>query len=163
VPHLYWGLGGPEAHSVYKPSASQQANWEAAHLFAFALISFAGLLGFALERAREAPRWRMLLLAVVGAGCAIAASHGLYGIAFRAASVIGVTDVEGVPFDAGEHGWVLWDLFAIEPWFLIEGVLLGLAGYFAVTPGRSRRFYVTTVSVVFLFFLATAALSVKVG
>ena len=50
LPHLYWGLGGPEGHSVYKPSASQQAGWEAAHLFAFALITFAGLLGFALER-----------------------------------------------------------------------------------------------------------------
>jgi hypothetical protein len=105
----------------------------------------------------------MLLLVVVGAGCAIAASHGLYGIAFRAASVIGISDVEGAPFDADEHGWVLWDLFAIEPWFLIEGVLLGLAGYFALTSDRGRRLYLTGVSAVFLFFLATAALSVKVG
>ena len=163
VPHLYWGLGGTEAHFVYKPSASQQSSWEAAHLFAFALISFAGLLGFALERVPGPSRWRLALLFIVGAGAAVATSHGLYGIAFRAASVLGLTEVEGVPFDIEQHGWVLWDLLAIEPWFLGEGLLLGLAGYFTQSSARGRRVWLLGVSTAFLFFLVTAMLSVTVG
>ena len=163
LPHLYWGLGGPEGHSVYKPSASQQAGWEAAHLFAFALITFAGLLGFALERTSGAQNRRKLLLVIVGAGCTIAGAHGLYGIGFRAAAVLGVTRVEGVPFDASQHGWVLWDLLAIEPWFLTEGVLLGMTGFFALSSSQSRRSFVAMVSAVFLVFFVTAALSLKVA
>jgi hypothetical protein len=64
-------------------------------------------------------------LAAVWIGAAIAAGHGLYGIVYRTLNVAGVVDVDGAAFDAARHGWVLWDLFLFEPWFLIEGVLFG--------------------------------------
>jgi hypothetical protein len=147
LPHLYWGLGGTGGFSAYRPSALNTGIWEAAHLFAFALITFAGLLGFGLERTMDRPVPRWVLLAIAGAGCAIATAHGVYGIGFRALALAGVSDVDGEPFDLSEHGWVLWDLLAIEPWFLVEGVLLGLVGYLAQRSAEAKARWLTLMGV----------------
>jgi hypothetical protein len=163
LPHLYWGLGGTFGMSVYKPSAREMEQWEAAHLFAFVFITATGLLGFALERTRARRAAHLLVLAVVAAGAAIAASHGAYGILFRALSVAGATEVDGGPFHFEQHGWVLWDMLAIEPWFLIEGVLLGLAGYFALATRDGQRLWLWAVGALFSIGFATAALQLQVG
>lgn len=163
LPHLYWGLGGTAGFFVYKPSATEIDYWEVAHLFAFAAILIGGLLGFALERAGEQPLLRLLLLVTVGVASAITASHGAYGILFRALSVTGVTDVEGVPFDIDRHGWVLWDMLAIEPWFLGMGILLGVTGYCAQRSHQGRVRWTWLVVFGFLAAFGTAALGLKFG
>jgi hypothetical protein len=161
--HLYWGLGGAAGIEILKPSASQISLWREANLFAFALIAAAGLLGFGLEWAREASAARVVLLFITWAGAAISASHGVYGIVYRALAVAGVMSVEGQPFDAAEHGWVLWDMLAIEPWFLIEGILLGLVGYLAQRSQRERAGWVRLLGVGFLAALASGLLGLRVG
>ena len=108
LPHLYWGLGGTAGYFALRPSAPETEGWEAMNLFAFVVITFAGFIGFGLERTRHLPRVRMLLLITAGAGCAIAVAHGAYGILFRTLSVVGFSEVNGEPFDLEQHGWVLW-------------------------------------------------------
>jgi hypothetical protein len=159
--HLYWGLGGTAGHQVYKPSADDESIWAAANLFAFALMAFAGVLGFALLRATKPSLVRLVLLGIVGAGSAIAASHGIFGMAFRGASVLGISDVDGVPFDIHQHAWVLWDMLVIEPWFLVEGLLLGLVGYQAQTSPRRRTLWFWCMAGAFVLALATGLLGVR--
>lgn len=163
IPHLYWGLGGTFGVSLYKPSAREMGTWEAAHLFAFAFITAAGFLGFALARTSQRQALRLLLLVIVAAGAAVAASHGAYGMLFRALSVAGITDIDGEPFNLDDHGWVLWDMLLIEPWFLVEGLLLGLAGYFAQRSAAGRRAWLLWVGGMFLLAFTTAAAGVQAG
>jgi hypothetical protein len=159
--HLYWGLGGTAGHQIYKPSADDESIWAIANLFAFVLMAFAGVLGFALLRASTPSLLRLGLLGIIGAGSAIAASHGAFGIAFRAASVLGISDVDGVPFDVHEHAWVLWDMLVIEPWFLVEGLLLGLVGYQAQTSPHRRKLWLWSMVGAFVVALATGVLGLR--
>jgi hypothetical protein len=163
LPHLYWGLGGTSGFSVLKPSASKIEGWEAANLVAFVLIAGTGFVGFGLEAARQRPRLRLILWTIAGTGCAIAGAHGAYGIVFRASAVAGLRDIDGEPFDTDAHGWVLWDLLAIEPWFLAEGILLGLVGCLALRTGTGRTRWLGLVGAGFLIAFASGALGLKVG
>lgn len=159
LPHLYWGLGGEAGFSVLKRSATETGVWEAANVFAFVLIVLAGLLGLALQRFCE-PLPRLLLLAVVSLGCAVAAAHGVYGIVYRAAQASGVTSLDGEVFRVREHSWVLWDMLAIEPWFLVEGLLLGTTGYLAqdASDGRQLWLQVTVCGTLFAITTGVAGL-----
>ncbi len=100
-------------------------------------------MGPALVWSRGRPRLRAATLATCAAGAAIAGSHGAFGIVYRALNVSGVTDVDGTPFQASRHEWVLWDLFVFEPWFLIEGVLFIAAGAAVLSVSRARRRWTT--------------------
>ena len=161
IPHLYWGIGGTAAQDIYSPSAYEQSIWEVAHLFAFAFIALTGLLGFSLQLVRTPSLPRLALLAIIGAGCGVAASHGVFGMALRGASVAGMSNVDGVPFDIHQHAWVLWDMLVIEPWFLVEGLLLGLVGYRAQTSPRRKTLWLWAMAAAFLAFLATGLLGVR--
>jgi hypothetical protein len=163
LPHLYWGLGGTAGYFALRPAAPETENWEAMNLFAFVVITLAGFIGFGLERTQHLPRVQMLLLVIVGAGCAIAAAHGAYGILFRALSVAGFSEVSGAPFDLEQHGWVLWDMLAIEPWFLGEGFLLGLAGYLSLRSAQGQALWLELVGAAFLLALASAVLGLQFG
>ena len=136
------------------PSAAALPQWRAINWAASPVLVLAGLVGVGLIWAwrHGSRRWGLVLLLASLAGCAIAASHGVYGIVSRALQVAGVVQVDGQPFDAGRHPWVLWDLLVFEPWFLIEGVLFGVAGwcYLASRAGRRR-------------WLAACAVGVAVG
>jgi hypothetical protein len=162
IPHLYWGLGGTFGFFALKPSATEVDNFEAANILAAVLIAFAGVLGFALGRFQPG-KLRLLLLATTGIGAAVAGAHGLYGIAFRISQVTGVTAVEGQHFTSSAHEWVLWDLFTIEPWFLIEGVLLAIVGLLAQRSIGGRRLWLCVVGSAFVVALATAAVGVRAG
>ncbi|MGE0057943.1 MAG: DUF3995 domain-containing protein [Dehalococcoidia bacterium] len=139
IPHLYWGLGGRAGLSLFRPEASETGIFEAANVFASFLIAFAGCLGFVLERLAHTVWPRRIALFICGAGAAIAAAHGVYGIIFRIEQWTGVLDVDGERFSRSEHAWVLWDLFLIEPWFVVEGAILWLTGYCALVSTTERR------------------------
>ncbi|WJH32493.1 hypothetical protein N6H14_19200 [Paenibacillus sp. CC-CFT747] len=36
---------------------------------------------------------------------------------------------------------MLWDLMLFEPWFLVEGLLLGLVGWYFLKEARSRKIW----------------------
>jgi hypothetical protein len=163
IPHLYWGLGGTAGLSMLKPSAREGASFEAANVFAFFFIGLTGLLGLALSRFQDVRPLRLALLAVLGAGAAVALSHGAYGVIFRIEQATGLREVDGVPFDRELHGWVLWDLFLIEPWFFVEGVLLWLTGYFALVTALERKRWLVATGVLTVFVFITAAAGLKAG
>jgi hypothetical protein len=139
LPHLYWALGGEAFLFTVKRSAAELDDWRAINLAASVVLACAALLGPALMWSAGHPRLRAATLVACAGGAAIAASHGAFGILYRALNVAGVVEVDGVAFDVSTHEWVLWDLFVFEPWFLIEGLLFVAAGAAAMTTDRSRR------------------------
>lgn len=141
LPHLYWGLGGTLGLSAVKPTASALEDWRAINLAASGVLVLPAVIAVALIRGRPG-RTRSSVLVVTVVGAAIAASHGIYGITYRALMIAGVIDVDGEPFDLSRHGWVIWDLVVFEPWFLIEGVLFAGAGGAAVAAESRRRWTV---------------------
>lgn len=147
-PHLYWGLGGTLGLSTVKPAARALEDWQTINLAASGVLVVPVVVAGALVRCRPG-RTRNRALAVTVAGAAIAASHGIYGIAYRALMIAGVIDVDGEPFDPSRHGWVIWDLVVFEPWFLFEGVLFAGAGGAAVAAESRRRWIVVcTIAVI---------------
>jgi uncharacterized membrane protein YhhN len=83
------------------------------------------------------------MLARVWAGAVVCISHGLYGIGSKSLYAAGIHAAVSWPehgLTAAENLAVLHDLGILEPWFLIQGLLLALAGHwFARTPTRRRR------------------------
>jgi len=139
LPHLYWALGGDELLFMVKRSAVEMDDWRAINWAASVVLMGAALIGPALIWSRARPRLRAATLVMCVAGAAIAASHGAFGIIYRALDVAGLSSVDGTAFDASRHEWVVWDLVVFEPWFLIEGVLFVAAGAVALTTTPARR------------------------
>jgi hypothetical protein len=100
------------------------------------------------------------LLAIIGAGAAVALAHGGYGMVFRVEQRAGLRDIDCEAFSRDEHGWVLWDLFLIEPWFFVEGIILWVAGFSALVTAREQRLWglATAVLTVAAFISAVASL-----
>jgi hypothetical protein len=160
APHLYWALGGRGGGWAFKPDAMDVEHFRAANWAASAMLTAAGLVGLGLCWSRSRALDRALLVAAWG-GASISAAHGLAGMAYRVLAIVGVVDIDGVDFDASKHGWVLWDLFVIEPWFFVEGVLFFLVGRAAVLDGRRRRWDVACACGLALA-TATAAVGLRV-
>ncbi len=160
VPHLYWAIGGTHGLSAVKPSARALPEWRAINWAASGVLALPAMLAVALVRARSRALKAGLLLVCL-AGSSIAAAHGLYGIVYRALIVSGTIDVDGEPFDASRHGWVIWDLAVFEPWFLIEGLLLAALGA-AVTPTCFRRRWIIACAAGIGFATLTGLLGLRV-
>ena len=83
------------------------------------------------------------MLAPVWAAAVVCVSHGLFGIATKGLYLAGVKSAVSWP----EHGLTagqknlaaLHDLAIFEPWFLVLGLLLALAGRWFAGPAPSRR------------------------
>lgn len=163
VPHLYWALGGTLGFSMLKPSAVLAPEWRFANLVAAVMLTLAGLLGFGLVYFGRYRIVRISLLTATLVGASVSAAHGLYGIVFRILNVVGVIDIDGRPFELETHGWVLWDLFVIEPWFLIEGVLLGAVGWATLSQPAARRKWALTVGSGVVLVTLAGLLGVRVG
>lgn len=102
-----------------------------------------------------------MLLAIALAGCSVAASHGIYGIVNRILKIAGVGALESGPFNMGEHAYVMWDLVLYEPWFLIEGILLGLVGWYYLDKPRHRQIWLTLCVIGIIAGLVTGLLGVR--
>jgi hypothetical protein len=115
-----------------------------------------------------------LLLTAIGAGAAVCLSHAIYGFVSKALFLAGY-DVVRFP-DLGD-GWsaaqqhtaAVLDVALFEPWFLLEGVALALAGWQYLRTARGRRRWVvamsgaTAVLVVFGVLLAVTGSRVAIG
>jgi hypothetical protein len=166
APHLYWALGGRAGGRAFKPGAMDVEHFRAANWAASVVLTVAAFIGLAIHwvRRRRAGlgrgRVELALLVAAWGGASISAAHGLAGIAYRVLAIAGLVDIDGVDFAVSKHGWVLWDLFAIEPWFLVEGALFFLVGRAAMLDGRERRRWDITCACDLA--VATAAIGVRV-
>jgi hypothetical protein len=163
LPHLYWAMGGTAMLSAIKPSASEEPAFRLINWIASAMLTGAALIVFLLARGVDRRLLRWSLLAIVWTGSVLSIAHAIYGIADRTLIVTGVKLVDSRPFTASEHAWVLWDLLVFEPWFLIEGVLFGLAGWAALHHARDRRRWLWLSAMGLLAALGTAVLGVRVA
>jgi hypothetical protein len=96
-----------------------------------------------------------MLLVITLIGCSISTSHGVYGVIYQILQIAGV-----VKPDSGSIKYVLWDLFLLEPWFLIEGILLGIVGWFYLKQPRHRRNWIILCAVGIVVGLITGLLGV---
>lgn len=128
IPSLYWGLGGKfGARTVGREAA--RLTWEgdppimAVVLVTAILKILGGVFALALVRpwGRRIPRRMKLITGWIGA--TILVLYGAAQMSGQALVGVGVVDVPAT-FD----WWAFkWHLFLWSPWFLVWGVLLGLA------------------------------------
>ena len=81
----------------------------------------------------------------------------------RILQIIGVAGLESGPFNVNEHAYVLWDLMLFEPWFTIEGVLLGILGWCYLDTPRHKRIWLVLCTIGILVGLVTALFGVRFG
>lgn len=163
LPHLYWAAGGTAMLSAIKPTATEEPAWRLINWVATAMLLGAALVAFLLARGTHPRPLHWSFLVIAWAGSVLSVAHGIYGIVDRALIVTGVKLVESRRFAAGEDAWVLWDLLVFEPWFLIEGVLFGLAGYAVMHRTQDRRRWVWLSAAGLVAALGTALLGVRVA
>ena len=82
------------------------------------------------------------MLAPVWAGAVMCLSHGLFGMATKSLYAAGVQSAVSWPGHltaAQKNLAALYDLGVFEPWFLIQGLLLALAGHWFARTATGRR------------------------
>ncbi|MCQ6268609.1 DUF3995 domain-containing protein [Fictibacillus sp. WQ 8-8] len=98
------------------------------------------LLGLVKPWGKTVPAWipwiggknvhPLLLLIPTLIGCAFAIAHGVSGIITKILHLVGIITIQ-IP------GWIeldvrelaLWDILVYEPWFIVMGILAGLAAW----------------------------------
>jgi len=158
IPHLYWALGGTIGISMFKASISELSYWKMANLIASIFLAAVAFLGFALIYLKRPLVIRRLLFAITLVGCLLSTSHGVFGIIYRIFQVAGVVEVDSDPFNSSKHAYVLWDLFLIEPWITIEGILLGIVGLFCLNDLKKKKVWLILYVVGIMVGLITAVL-----
>ena len=161
--HLYWALGGAWGLPGGTATAAQP-GLRAVNLVVSALLACGAVYLYGLTRpwARRPPA--LLVLAPVWAAAVVCVSHGLFGIATKGLYLAGVQSAVSWP----EHGLtaaqknlaVLHDLAIFEPWFLVLGLLLALAGRWFAGPAASRRWTLSLVAAIVLVDAFGIALAV---
>ena len=131
APHLMWALGARVGFTALHPSIPTFPQWRTINWIASAILAIAALLGLALRRRASNVAIHRANLTIAWFGSCIATAHGLVGIGMR------IDTLSDWPSQA-PVAWLYWDLLVFEPWFLIEGVLLAVAGG-ALLPDRRQR------------------------
>ena len=161
--HLYWALGGTWGFPGGTTTASQ-AGLRAANLVVSVLLACGAVYVYGLTRPWARRRPALLVLAPVWAAAAVCVSHGLFGIATKGLYLAGVKSAVSWPehaLTAGQKSLAaLHDLAIFEPWFLVLGLLLALAGRWFAGPAASRRWTLSLVAVVVLVDAFGVALAV---
>ena len=106
----------------------------------------------------------LLMLAPVWAGAVMCLSHGLFGMATKSLYAAGVQSAVSWPGHltaAQKNLAALYDLGVFEPWFLIQGLLLALAGHwFARTATGCRQWTLSLAAGIVLIDAFGIALAV---
>jgi hypothetical protein len=98
-------------------------------------------LAFVQPWGRAIPLW--LKLAAAWTGCVGAVMHAIVDMITRSLDLAGIIHLE-LPFfsTVDVRAADLQDLLFNEPWFLIEGILLGLVGWYVLRSEARRRLWV---------------------
>jgi Protein of unknown function (DUF3995) len=151
--HLYWALRGTWGYPGGTATAGLP-GLRAVNLVVSALLACGAVYIYGLTRpwARRPPA--PLMLAPVWAAAVVCVSHGLFGIATKGLYLAGVKSAVNWPehaLTAGQNNLAaLHDLAIFEPWFLVLGLLLALAGRWFAGPTASRRWTLSLVAVIVL-------------
>jgi hypothetical protein len=146
--HVYWAMGGtfwlPAAALLpANKAAVQVANWG---------VSITLAIGAAIVLALARPIGRRvhpaLMLAPIWIGSVVCVSHAVFGVITKSLYLGGVHGAVNFPdlpgasaatAAAANHASAVRDLAVFEPWFLIEGILLLLAGRQVLRTREARR------------------------
>ncbi|GGD97332.1 DUF3995 domain-containing protein [Paenibacillus nasutitermitis] len=161
LPHLYWALGGKMGGVLLKPGSIHLNYFEWINWVASVFLTAAGLIGLAFIYWSKSRVSSYILLFISFAGCSLSTSHGIYGIFYRILQIIGVADLESGSFDINKDAYLLWDLLLIEPWFLIEGILLGIVGWYFLKEARSRKIWLAACIFGTILGLITGIMGVR--
>jgi hypothetical protein len=161
LPHLYWALGGRMGLSLLKPSVAALPQFELINWVASAFLTAAGVVGLGFIYIRKSYILRSLLLFTSLLGCSIATAHGIYGIVYRALQIAGVIGLGNGTFGIRDGTYVVWDMVIFEPWFLIEGILLAVAGWYLMQGARSRKIWLAVCTLGTIVGLVTGMLGVR--
>lgn len=162
--HLYWALGGtwglPGGAADADLPGLRATNAAVSVLLA---CGAAFLYGLTRRWSRRLPAF--LMLAPVWAGSVVCISHGLYGIVTKGLYAAGIHAAVSWPerglTAAQKNLAALHDLVLFEPWFLIQGLLLALAGHwFARTATRRRGWTLSLAAGIVLIDVFGIALAV---
>jgi len=140
--HLYWALGG----TWWLPGGAATAGLpgiRATNLAVSVLLACGAGFLFGLTRPWSRRPPALLMLAPVWATSVVCISHGLFGIATKGLYVAGMHAAVSWPEHdltaAQKNLAALRDLAVFEPWFLIQGLLLALAGGWLGRTATGRR------------------------
>jgi Protein of unknown function (DUF3995) len=161
LPHLYWALGGRMGLSLLKPSVATSSQFELINWFALPIFIIAGLVGLGFIYLGKSKILRLLLLSISALGCSIATAHGIFGIIYRGLQIAGVIGLENGTFNIHDDMYVVWDMVIFEPWFLIEGILLAIAGWCLLKGARSRKIWLAVCMLGTIVGLVTGMLGVR--
>ncbi|MDT9598490.1 DUF3995 domain-containing protein [Sphingosinicella rhizophila] len=157
LPHLYWALGGRMGMIAIHPAAPDLPQWRQINWVATIGFSALSLLGLAFRPLANGRIGRPIILLIALIGCSLAVSHAFYGIGSRTLTVIrAFARSQDVPV------FVLVDLLIFEPWFLIQGMLLGLCGWFSLASTKGRRRWLAACAGATLVALAAALLNLRI-
>ncbi|WNQ14179.1 DUF3995 domain-containing protein [Paenibacillus aurantius] len=134
-------MGGTRGVGILKPDILQLSYFESINGIASVFLTVAGIIGLAFIYGNKGKATRYVLLFLALAGCSLSASHGIFGILYRILQMSGRIGLESGTFTLREDTYVLWDLVLFEPWFLVEGLLLGLVGWYFLKEARSRKIW----------------------
>ncbi|MED3562612.1 DUF3995 domain-containing protein [Bacillus xiapuensis] len=161
LPHLYWALGGRIGLSLLKPSVAESPHFEFINWVALPIFIAAGLVGLGFIYLGKSKILRTLLLSISVLGCSIATAHGIFGIIYRGLQIAGVIGLDNGTFHIHDNIYVVWDLVIFEPWFLIEGILLAIAGWCHLKGARSRKIWLAVCMLGTIVGLVTGILGVR--
>ena len=141
--HLYWALGGIWG----LPGGAATAGLPGLHAtnaIVSVLLAVGAALVFGLSRpwARRLPA--VVMLTPLRLGSVVSVSHGLYGMVTKALYVAGAHSAVSYPEPltaAQKNHSALLDLGVFEPWFLLQGLLLLLAGRWFARTAAGRRWW----------------------
>ena len=162
--HLYWALGGTWGYPGGTATAGLP-GLRAVNLVVSALLACGAVYLYGLTRPWARRRPALLMLAPVWAAAVVCVSHGLFGIATKGLYLAGVKSAVSWPERgltvAQKNLAALHDLAIFEPWFLVLGLLLALAGRrFAGSAPSRHRWTLSLVAVIVLVDAFGVALAV---
>ena len=139
--HLYWALGGTWGLPGGAAEAGLPGMRPTNAIVAVILVAGAALLtGLTRPWARRLPG--PVKLTPIWLGSVVCVSHGLYGMATKGLYAAGAHSAVSFPEPltaAQKNLAALHDLSVFEPWFLIQGLLLLLAGRWLAKTATGRR------------------------
>lgn len=161
LPHLYWALGGRVGLSLLKPGVAASSQFELINWISLPIFIVAGLVGLGFIYLGKSKILSIMLLSISVLGCSIATAHGIFGIIYRGLQITGAIGLENRTFDIHDDMYVVWDMVIFEPWFLIEGILLAIAGWCFLKGTRSRKVWLMVCMLGTIVGLVTGILGVR--
>jgi len=161
--HLYWAAGGTWGLPG-GAAAADLPGVRATNLAVSILLACAAVFLYGLTRPWSRRPPALLMLAPVWGGAVVCLSHGLFGMTTKSLYASGVQSAVAWPGHltaAQKNLAALYDLGLFEPWFLIQGLLLALAGHrFACTAAGRRRWTLSLAAGIVLIDAFGVALAV---